>query len=112
VSRARAAGRSVAAAHLRYLNPFPKNLAAVLADHRHVLIPELNTGQLRMLIRDRFLVDARGLNKVAGQPFRVDEITQAIDLLLDGRWPADRQALTPRGHEVQAAARPSAVAAS
>ncbi len=100
VARARTAGRSIAAAHLRYLNPFPRNLEAVLKRYKQVLIPELNTGQLRLLIRGQFLVDARGLNKVAGQPFLVDEIAQAIDLLLGGDWPEGRVALTPRHHEV------------
>jgi 2-oxoglutarate ferredoxin oxidoreductase subunit alpha len=100
--RARAAGRSIASAHLRYLNPFPKNLGDVLKSYKHVLIPELNTGQLSMLIRGKFLVDARGLNKVAGQPFLIDEIAQAIDLMMDGEWPADRISLSPQGHEVLA----------
>ena len=96
-ARARAAGKSVAAAHLRFLNPMPANLGQVLRSYKRVLIPELNTGQLRLLIRGRFLVDARGLNKVAGQPFLVDEIEQAIELMLSGQWP-DRESMTPRHH--------------
>lgn len=97
VTRARNKGKSVAAAHLRYLNPMPRNLEGVLRSYKHVLVPELNTGQLRLLIRGRYLVDARGLNKVAGQPFLVDEIEQAIELMLNGQWP-DRESLTPHHH--------------
>ena len=82
VDKAIARGQSVASAHLRYLNPFPKNVGAVLRSHKKVLIPELNLGQLRMLLRAEFLVDAQGLNKVAGQPFFVREITAKIDELL------------------------------
>ena len=100
VARARAAGRSIGAAHLRYLNPFPKNIGKVLKSYKRVLIPELNAGQLRLLIRGEFLVDAKGLNKTAGLPFLVEEISQAIDLLMDGKWPADRGSLVPRHHGV------------
>jgi 2-oxoglutarate ferredoxin oxidoreductase subunit alpha len=71
----------------------------VLAGFEKVLIPELNTGQLRMLIRARYLVDARGLNKVQGQPFLIGEIEQAIDLMLSGAW-GECEFLTPRKHEV------------
>ena len=78
VHRARAAGHSVAHAQLRYLNPFPANLEEVLGNYRKVLIPELNTGQLRMLIRARYLVDAQGLNKVEGRPFSADEVLESI----------------------------------
>ena len=68
VDRARAAGKKVSSAHLRYLNPMPRNLGEVLRSFKRVLIPELNMGQLRLLIRGKFLVDARGLNKVQGKP--------------------------------------------
>ena len=76
------AGFSVAAANLKYLNPFPANLGEVLRNYRRVLIPELNAGQLRMLIRAEFLVDAIGLNKITGQPFRTDEIEKKIVAML------------------------------
>jgi 2-oxoglutarate ferredoxin oxidoreductase subunit alpha len=82
VERARADGASVSCAHLRYLNPFPHNLGEVLARFERVLIPELNTGQLRMLIRARYLVDARGLNKVTGRPFLTREIEEEIGAML------------------------------
>jgi 2-oxoglutarate ferredoxin oxidoreductase subunit alpha len=77
-NRLRAKNRKVAIAHLRYLNPFPKNLGDVVRAYPHVLIPELNTGQLLKLIRSEFLVNARGLNKVAGEPFKVAEIEEAV----------------------------------
>jgi 2-oxoglutarate ferredoxin oxidoreductase subunit alpha len=77
-------GRPVSAIHLRYLNPFPRNLGDVLGRFEKVLVPELNLGQLSMLIRARFLVDAIGLNKIQGKPFRVSEITRAIEELLRG----------------------------
>ena len=76
--RARLEGHKVATAHLRYLNPLPNNLGDVLRSYEKVLIPELNTGQLRKLIRAEFLLDAVGLNKVAGEPFKVGEITTKI----------------------------------
>ncbi|HEU4401063.1 MAG TPA: 2-oxoglutarate ferredoxin oxidoreductase subunit alpha, partial [Candidatus Polarisedimenticolia bacterium] len=75
-------GVSVSSAHLRYLNPFPRNLGEILKRFEKVLVPELNLGQLRMLLRARYLVDAVGLNKVQGKPFKVTEIARAIDGLL------------------------------
>lgn len=78
VQRCQAEGLSVAHAHLRYLNPFPANLGEVLENFDRVLIPEWNMGQLRLLIRDKYLVDAQGLNKVQGKPFHVEEIVAAI----------------------------------
>jgi 2-oxoglutarate/2-oxoacid ferredoxin oxidoreductase subunit alpha len=78
VKRCQADGMSVAHAHLRYLNPFPANLAEILQRYDRVLIPELNLGQLRMLIRATYLVDAIGLNKVKGKPFAVAEVTEKI----------------------------------
>jgi 2-oxoglutarate ferredoxin oxidoreductase subunit alpha len=78
---ARRAGASVAHVHLRYLNPFPRNLGEILSNYERVLIPELNKGQLRMLIRAEFLVDAVGLNKVQGKPFAVREVVAKIDEL-------------------------------
>jgi 2-oxoglutarate ferredoxin oxidoreductase subunit alpha len=74
VQRARADGLAVSHAHLRYLNPFPENLGDVLGRFRKVLIPELNLGQLRLLIRARYLVDAVGLNRVTGRPLKIAEV--------------------------------------
>jgi 2-oxoglutarate ferredoxin oxidoreductase subunit alpha len=81
VQRARQRGLSVAQAHLRHLNPLPRNTGAVLQRYRRVLVPELNSGHLLLVLRAEFLVDALGLNKVQGQPFLVGEIEEAIDRL-------------------------------
>jgi 2-oxoglutarate ferredoxin oxidoreductase subunit alpha len=75
-------GLSVASAHLRYLNPFPGNLEQVLRRYKRVLIPELNTGQLALLIRGRFVIDAVPFNKISGQPFKIAEIEGKIDEVL------------------------------
>lgn len=77
-----AAGKSVAHAHLRYMNPFPRNLGDIVKKYRKVLIPELNSGQLRLLIRGNFLVDAVGFNKIQGKPFLVSEVVRKIDEIL------------------------------
>lgn len=78
VNRCQAEGLSVAHAHLRWMNPFPANLGQVLRNYKKVLIPELNRGQLRLLIRSEFLVDAIGFNKVKGKPFTVTELVKEI----------------------------------
>ncbi len=80
--RVRKDGLEVATAHLRYLNPFPANLGDVLNRYRYVLIPEVNMGQLRKLIRADFLVPAMGFNKVKGLPFRVSEVENKIREIL------------------------------
>ena len=80
-----AQGRTVAHAHLRYLNPFPKNLGDVLSRYERVLIPELNSGQLRLLIRAKYLIDAIGLNKMQGKPFKVSEVIDKIESVLERR---------------------------
>lgn len=78
-----AAGVSeVAHVHIRHLNPFPSDLGEILTRFKKVLIPELNTGQLRQLIRSTYLIDALGLNKVQGQPFHVFEVEAKINELL------------------------------
>ena len=78
VGMVRESGGKVAQAHLRYLNPFPANTGEVLARYRRVLIPEMNLGQLAMLIRSRFLVDAISFTRVRGMPFKADELADAI----------------------------------
>jgi 2-oxoglutarate ferredoxin oxidoreductase subunit alpha len=83
VRRVRATGRSVASAHLHHLNPFPRNTGDVLRRYDKILVPEMNLGQLRMLIRAEFLVDAVGFNKVRGRPFRSAELADAISALVD-----------------------------
>jgi 2-oxoglutarate ferredoxin oxidoreductase subunit alpha len=71
-------GHSVAHAHLRYLRPFPKNLGEILANYKTVLIPEINNGQLIKIIRDQYLVDAKGYNKIMGVPITKTELTEGI----------------------------------
>jgi 2-oxoglutarate ferredoxin oxidoreductase subunit alpha len=82
VRQARAGGASVAHAHLRYLNPLPANLGEIIKRYEKVLIPELNRGQLRTIIRAEFLVDAIGLNKIQGKPFAVREVVEKIEEVL------------------------------
>ena len=78
-------GIKASACHIRYLNPLPKRLGGILKAFKHVLVPELNLGQFRMILRDRYLVDAKGLNKVKGQPFSIHEIVAAGKAMLAGR---------------------------
>jgi 2-oxoglutarate ferredoxin oxidoreductase subunit alpha len=78
VRQAQESGLSVAHLHLRHLNPFPSNLGDVLKRYCRVLVPELNMGQLRMLLRAKYLVDAVGYNKVKGKPFTVGELVEQI----------------------------------
>ncbi len=75
-------GHSVAHAHLRYLNPFPKNLGALLRNYKKVVVPELNNGQLVKIIRDKYFVDAIPFNKIQGQPFMAHEVIQQIKNIL------------------------------
>ncbi|MGH3440471.1 MAG: 2-oxoacid:acceptor oxidoreductase subunit alpha [Nitriliruptorales bacterium] len=84
VRRVRASGRKAAHVHLRHLNPFPPNLGELLKSYPRVLVPEMNMGQLRMLLRARFLVDAEGYNQIRGQPFRAAELEEQINAILDG----------------------------
>ena len=85
VERLQANGVSVAHAHMRHLNPFPANTEAVLRSFRHVLLPEINLGQLSMLVRARYLIDVVGLNKVRGKPYRISEIEEAARAILAGK---------------------------
>jgi 2-oxoglutarate/2-oxoacid ferredoxin oxidoreductase subunit alpha len=87
----RGQGKQVAQAHLRYLNPFPANLGEVLGRYERVVVPELNLGQLAMLVRSRFLVDAVSYNKVAGLPFMEEELVEVLsrhieDTACTGNW--------------------------
>lgn len=71
-------GLKVGHIHLTYLNPMPKNLGELLKNYKHIIVPEINNGQLVKIIRDLFLVDAQGLNKIKGIPFSTKEIVEAI----------------------------------
>jgi len=79
VRRAIGQGQDVAHVHIRHIWPMPKNLGSLLCSFDRILVPEMNKGQLKTLLRDQYLVDARPLNKVSGQPFRIAEIEAAID---------------------------------
>ena len=81
VRAAHRAGKSVSQAHLRYINPFPRNLEAILTGFKTVLLPELNCGQLALLIQGKFLRRVESLQKVKGRPFTTDEILDAINRL-------------------------------
>ncbi|MEV6595212.1 2-oxoglutarate ferredoxin oxidoreductase subunit alpha, partial [Streptomyces acidicola] len=84
VRRLRTAGESIAQAHLRHLNPFPRNLGAVLRRYDNVVIPEMNLGQLATLIRAKYLVDARSYNQVNGMPFKAEQLATALKEAIDG----------------------------
>ncbi|TWT65893.1 2-oxoglutarate oxidoreductase subunit KorA [Posidoniimonas polymericola] len=79
VHRAQAKGLKVSHAHLRYLNPFPRNLAELLGRFKKVLVPEINCGQLQMILRAEFLIDAIPYNRVQGKPFAVHELLEKIE---------------------------------
>ena len=78
VRRVRNSGGRVAQAHLRHLNPFPRNLGEVLRGYERVVVPEMNLGQLSMLLRARFLVDVTGYNQVRGLPFKSEELADML----------------------------------
>jgi 2-oxoglutarate/2-oxoacid ferredoxin oxidoreductase subunit alpha len=82
VRRARRAGHDVAQAHLRHMNPFPANLGEVLHRYDKVLVPEINLGQLALLLRGKYLVDVISYNRVRGLPFRAAELAEAIEEVL------------------------------
>jgi 2-oxoglutarate ferredoxin oxidoreductase subunit alpha len=84
VKRVRASGRTVAHAHLRHLNPFPRNLGDVLARYDRILVPEINMGQLSRLIQAEYLVPTIGYNRVQGLPMKAREIEATIHEILDG----------------------------
>ncbi|MEZ5744464.1 MAG: 2-oxoacid:acceptor oxidoreductase subunit alpha [Sphingomonadaceae bacterium] len=84
VRRARKKGLDVAHIHVRHVWPLPKNLGKLLKSYDNVLVPEMNTGQFKTVLRDQFLVDAKPLNKVSGQPFAIGELEEAIGAFFDG----------------------------
>jgi 2-oxoglutarate ferredoxin oxidoreductase subunit alpha len=82
VKRARAKGLDVSHVHVRHIWPMPANLGDLLKSYDRVLVPEMNTGQFKTVLRDQFLVDARPVNKVSGQPFTIAELEAAIEGVL------------------------------
>jgi 2-oxoglutarate/2-oxoacid ferredoxin oxidoreductase subunit alpha len=87
---ARALGVRVARTHLRHLNPLPANLDAVLRSYSRVLVPEMNTGQLALLLRAKYLVDVQSVSQVRGLPFTTGELVEAITTAVDAGRPAAR----------------------
>ncbi len=83
VQRAGARGLDVAHIHIRHIWPLPANLGALLRGYEKIIVPEMNTGQLKTVLRDQYLVDAQPLNKVSGQPFKIAEIEAAIEKALE-----------------------------
>ncbi|MFC1233343.1 2-oxoacid:acceptor oxidoreductase subunit alpha [Streptomyces sp. Sce081] len=83
VRRLRGAGGAIAQAHLRHLNPFPKNLGEVLGRYEKVIVPEMNLGQLATLIRAKYLIDARSHNQVNGMPFKAEQLAQVLKEAID-----------------------------
>jgi 2-oxoglutarate ferredoxin oxidoreductase subunit alpha len=79
VERMQREGKSVSSAHLRHLNPFPRNLGEVLAGFEKVIVPEMNLGQLSTMIRAKFLIDAIPFSKVKGRPFQIREIVRKVE---------------------------------
>jgi len=82
--RLNAAGTAVDHVHITHLNPFPRDLGDILGRYENVIVPELNMGQLIKLLRAEFLIDAKGINKVMGQPFTAGELEERITSLLNG----------------------------
>jgi 2-oxoglutarate ferredoxin oxidoreductase subunit alpha len=68
------------------MNPLPKRLGEMMAEFKHIMVPELNLGQFRSLLRNKFLVDAKGLNKIKGQPFTINEIVRGVRALMAGKY--------------------------
>jgi 2-oxoglutarate ferredoxin oxidoreductase subunit alpha len=83
VNTQRASGKRIGHVHLRYLNPLPRNLGDILKRFKQILVPEMNMGQLLMVLRAKYLVDAQGYNKIQGKPFKETEIEQKIEEMLD-----------------------------
>lgn len=84
VERLRSQGKSVSSVHLRHLSPLPGDLGEILSRFERVLVPEMNLGQLALLIRARYLADAVPFSKVQGRPFKISEIVGRVDQMLEG----------------------------
>jgi 2-oxoglutarate ferredoxin oxidoreductase subunit alpha len=82
VAELQARGEAVSHAHLRYVRPFPRNLGALIKNFEQVLIPEINNGQLIKIIRDIYLVDAKGYNKIMGVPITKTELVHCLEEML------------------------------
>ena len=85
VKRARQLNMDVSHIHIRYMWPMPANLGELLKGFDEVLIPEMNTGQLIDILRAEYVIDAKGLSKVSGQPFKIREIEAAIKAQMESK---------------------------
>ena len=97
VAAAQKAGKSVAHAHVRYLNPFPRNLAAVLQRPRRILVPELNSGQLALLLRGKFGADLETYSNLSARPLKIAEVQDVIERTLAGERSHTAEAARPAG---------------
>jgi 2-oxoglutarate ferredoxin oxidoreductase subunit alpha len=79
----RKTGRLVAYTHLRHLNPFPANLGHIVRSYDRVIVPEMNTGQLAMLVRAKYLVDVRSYSRVRGLPISLSELASDLEAEID-----------------------------
>ena len=84
MNRSRAKGMDVSHIHVRHIWPLPANLGELLRGYDRVLVPEMNTGQFKTVLRDQYLVDAEPLTKTSGQPFQIAELEEAIGKYFDG----------------------------
>ncbi len=80
----RARGQKVSHVHLRWLNPLPSDLEGIMRRFKHVVVPELNLGQLRMMLRARTLIDVKGVNKIQGKPFKISELIKRVGAVVRG----------------------------
>jgi len=97
----RAQGRKVSHAHVRWLSPLDPGVERIIRNFKHVVCAELNMGQLRAVLRAKFLLDIQGLNKVQGQPFKVREVVMAVEELLGGNRLPDVTVVAPRAAAMQ-----------
>src|SRR5258706_521933 len=95
-------GVRASACHIRYLNPLPADLGERIRGFSHIIVPELNLGQLRMIIRAKYLVDAKGINKVRGQPFTINELTRAVRAIIEGTTYVEKDETKPPEVDVPA----------
>jgi 2-oxoglutarate/2-oxoacid ferredoxin oxidoreductase subunit alpha len=97
VEKLQAQGHKISHAHLRYLNPFPRNLGDILHRFDRVVIPELNLGQLKNLIQAKYLKPVIGINKVQGKPFKSIELEEKLNVLLSlenlKKWKSEKSKL-------------------
>jgi 2-oxoglutarate ferredoxin oxidoreductase subunit alpha len=100
-----AQGKQVSHAHLRWLSPLEPGLGKIIRNFKRVIVAELNMGQLRQILRATFLVDVIGLNKIQGQPFKVREVIEAVEVQLDAKHTEHAEHAEPAAVVAQSQAR-------